>query len=120
VPDIEKTGIQEASWHCVSFLLLFILLLEIMTKETMEKLCFITEAFPKFYSNQTNILIKREKNLIQKEANKFFNVSKFCIDILQLERVNLSDVLLDKKTISVTIHVILSNNNNNIIFVIIK
>jgi len=62
----------------------------------MEKLSqnisFITHIlFPKFYLSETNITIKKEKNLIQKKASKFLSVLKFCINVLQLERINLSE-----------------------------
>jgi len=46
-----------------------------------------TGKLSKFYLNQTSIAIKRKKNLIQKEANKFSNVSKFRINVFQFERV---------------------------------
>jgi len=79
-----------------------------MAKETMEtlislvKYLFCNIVFPKFYLNQTGITIKKRENLIQEEASKFSKVSKF-LDVLQLERVNLSDVLLIKRKGSVTI-----------------
>jgi len=42
--------------------------------------------------------------MIQEEASKFSSVSKFCIkNVLQRERVNLNNVLLFKKKVSVTI-----------------
>jgi len=42
-------------------------------------------------------MIKKEKNLIQEKASKFSSVSKFCINVLQLKRVNLSNIFLIKK-----------------------
>jgi len=62
-------------------------------KETMKKLSQNIfdninniNKLSKFYLNQTSITTKRKKNLIQ-EANKFLGVSKFRINVLQLERV---------------------------------
>jgi len=76
-------------------------------KVTVQNISFIIKMlFPKFYLNQTSITIKRKrKNLIQEEASKFLSVSKFRIDVLQLERANLSDrlLLLIKRKVSVTV-----------------
>jgi len=42
--------------------------------------------------------------VIQEEASKFSSISKFCINVFQLERINLSDVLLVKTKVSVIIY----------------
>jgi len=85
-------------------------------KIKMEKLYLFYNFFPKFYLNQTSIITKKEKNLIQKEASKFSSVSKFHINILQLEKVSkYYDVLLIKRKVSVIIRLVILSNNNNLL-----
>jgi len=56
--------------------------------------------------NKFFIIIKKREKSLQEETNKFLSVSKFYINVLQLERVNLSDILLIKRKVSINIHVI--------------
>jgi len=45
---------------------------------------------------------KKEKNLIQEETSKFSSALKFRINSIQLEKINLSDILLSKRKVFVT------------------
>jgi len=99
---LEEIRAQEVSWHCVSFISYN---KKNDGKVTIKYIFYNVGTFPlvlfelnKYYNK------KKRKNSLREEVSKLLSILKsFYINVLQLETINLSDVLLNKSKISVTI-----------------